>query len=123
VSLAVFVEHMMQVELGMMVPDDDDNPWMKGAVTFFAFMAFGAVPIAAYAAFAAVKDIDEGTLFGICILFTGLAIFALGAVKGSFAQSNIFASGALMLVNGGLAAAASFLIGWLLEDAIDMGDE
>ena len=36
----------------------------------------------------AVKDIDEGTLFGICILFTGLAIFALGAVKGSFAQSN-----------------------------------
>lgn len=113
----------MQVELGLMPPDDDDNPWYKGGVTFVAFLLFGAVPLASYSAFAAVDGITDTELFGVCIAFTALAIFCLGAVKGKFAQSNMVVSGLLMTVNGGLAASASFLIGWLLEGVVDMGDE
>ena len=37
-----FVEHMMQVELGLLAPDEP--PWAKGAVTFVSFCLFGAVP-------------------------------------------------------------------------------
>ena len=36
-----FVEHMMQVELGLLAPDEP--PWAKGAVTFVSFCLFGAV--------------------------------------------------------------------------------
>ena len=45
-----FVEHMMQVELGLLAPDEP--PWAKGAVTFVSFCLFGAVPLASYAAVA-----------------------------------------------------------------------
>jgi VIT1/CCC1 family predicted Fe2+/Mn2+ transporter len=45
-------------------------------------------------------------------MFTAMGIFMLGAVKGKFAQTNIYKSGALMTLTGGLAAASSYLIGW-----------
>lgn len=110
-----FVEHMMQVELGLLAPDEP--PWAKGAVTFVSFCLFGAVPLASYAAVAATPGV--GVLFGTCALFTAAAIFLLGAVKGTIkgrvAQSSVAASGALMTVNGGLAAAVSFLIGRAFE--------
>ena len=39
-----FVEHMMQVELGLLAPDPTSpQPWAKGAVTFVSFCLFGAV--------------------------------------------------------------------------------
>ena len=113
-----FVEHMMQVELGLMVPDPEDNPWHKGVVTFFAFLLFGSVPLIAYIAFATVPNISDHALFGVCIAFTAVAIFLLGAVKGKVAQSSIFVSGLLMTVNGGVAATASFLIGFLLDGLV-----
>lgn len=112
-----FVKHMMVMELGMMAPEDDDNPWAKGAVTFSAFVAFGSVPLLSYIIFNA-AGAGDSLLFGMCFLFTGLAIFALGALKGKFSQSNIWVAGSLMLMNGGLAAAASYLIGWGLEQIV-----
>ena len=75
-----FVEHMMQVELGLLAPDEP--PWAKGAVTFVSFCLFGAVPLASYAAVAATPCV--GVLFGTCALFA--AIFLLGAVKGRAEQ-------------------------------------
>ena len=80
-----------------------------------SFCLFGAVPLASYAAVAATPGV--GVLFGTCELFA--ATFLLGAVKGTIkgrvAQSSVAASGALMTVNGGLAAAVSFLIGRAFE--------
>ncbi len=108
-----FVEHMMQVELGLLAPDEP--PWAKGAVTFVSFCLFGAVPLASYAAVAATPGVTDGVLFGTCALFTAAATFLLGAVKGRVAQSSVAVSGALMTVNGGLAAAVSFLIGRAFE--------
>ena len=103
-----FVEHMMQVELGLLAPDPTSPPpWAKGAVTFVSFCLFGAVPLASYAAVAATPGVTDGVLFGTCALFTAAATFLLGAVKGRVAQSSVAASGALMTVNGGLAAAVS----------------
>ena len=108
-----FVEHMMQVELGLLAPDEP--PWAKGAVTFVSFCLFGAVPLASSAAVAAAPGVTDGVLFVTCALSTAAAIFLLGAVKGRVAQSSVAASGALMTVNGGLAAAVSFLIGRAFE--------
>jgi DNA damage-binding protein 1 len=112
-----FVKHMMIVELGLQTPEEDANPWAKGAVTFSAFVMFGAVPLVSYI-IANAAGADGGLLFGLCILFTAMAIFLLGAVKGKFAQSNMIQAGALMTLNGGLAAAASYLIGWGLGEIV-----
>ena len=40
-----FVDHMMAQELGQLVPDDDENPWFDGLVTFCSFMIFGIIPL------------------------------------------------------------------------------
>lgn len=41
-----------------------------------------------------------------------------GAIKGKFASANMIASGFYMLLNGSLAAASSYLIGWGLETLV-----
>ena len=105
------------MEMGLMAPDPDDSPWAKGGVTFIAFVIFGSVPLLSYIC-ANAAGAEGDLLFGMCILFTLLTIFALGAVSGKFSQADIFKSGALMMVNGGLAAMASYLIGWGLEAVV-----
>ena len=40
-----FVDHMMAQELGQLVPDDGENPWFDGLVTFCSFMIFGFIPL------------------------------------------------------------------------------
>jgi len=112
-----FVRHMMVMELELQAPNPEDNPWAMGAVTFMAFILFGSVPLVSFIFFAAV-GVTGDTLFALCILFTALAIFALGAVKGKFAQSSMLKAGLLMTLNGGLAAAASYFIGWGLESFV-----
>uniref|UniRef100_A0A7S2W1U3 VIT family protein n=1 Tax=Rhizochromulina marina TaxID=1034831 RepID=A0A7S2W1U3_9STRA len=113
-----FLSHMMNVELGLLTPDGDEDPWKKGGVTFLAFIIFGSIPLISYIGFAAVPGNTPAALFGYCIVFTGAAIFVLGVVKGKFAQADAVSSGLLMLVNGCLAAAASFLIGWGLDQLV-----
>lgn len=113
-----FVRHMMVVELGLMPPEDDENPWLKGAVTFVAFMIFGSVPLLSFVIFANVGGVSDDLLFGLCILFTGVAIFTLGILKGKFAQTPMIMSGLSMFGNGALAASASYFIGWALESLV-----
>ena len=109
-----FVRHMLVMELGLMPVEEDDNPWAKGFVTFCAFVLFGSVPLLSYI-IANAAGAEGDLLFGMCILFTLATIFLLGAVSGKFSQANIYWSGGSMMINGGLAASASYLIGWGLE--------
>lgn len=113
-----FVKHMLVLELGLQAPEADDNsPWAKGAVTFGAFILFGSVPLLSYI-IAAEAGVEGDLLFGLCILFTLATIFILGAVSGHFSQANIYHTGFFMMCNGGLAAAASYFIGWGLEEIV-----
>jgi vacuolar iron transporter family protein len=43
-----FVKHMMIMELGLLPPHEDDNPWAHGAVSFASFVAFGSIPLISY---------------------------------------------------------------------------
>ena len=51
-------------------------------------------------------------LFGTSCALTGVALFCLGAFKSRFVTQTWYWSGVTMLINGGLAAAAAFLIGY-----------
>merc|ERR1711871_49103 len=118
-----FVDHMVVQELELMPPDPEDSPAKKGAVTFFAFMLFGSVPVVVYAALRGVdwgKDATDWTFVIACIA-TEFFLFCLGFAKQSFMSKELsikVKSGAFMCLNGSLAAIASFLIGYLVEASL-----
>jgi DNA damage-binding protein 1 len=116
-----FVDHMLVAELGLMPVEDNDDAWKKGLVTFASFVLFGSVPVITYGALREVHwgDTSVNVTFVIACIMTGATLFALGVAKAQITKQNRLKSGALMLVNGGLAAAAAFLIGWGLEAVLN----
>ena len=108
-------------ELGQRVPDDDDNPMIDGAVTFASFMFFGSLPLWPYCIFLGAKYQNYNGMFGICIAVTVVTLFLLGAIQAKILRQNMVKQGVLMTLNGGLAAAASYLVGWGLQRAVGQG--
>ncbi len=119
-----FVDHMCTVELEFMPPGDDENPAWDGFVTFCSFIIFGSVPMWLYVIFflAGYEDPDsDGVRFAVACVVTALTLFALGYVKATITKmGNAFKSGSLMMLNGSLAAASAYLVGWGLEEALDV---
>lgn len=77
-----FVDVMMVEELGLQVPEEDDNPWFDGLVTFCSFVFFGFFPLLGYCIFPFLwPDLSPHTLFTIACVSAALTLFALGAVK------------------------------------------
>ncbi len=118
----LFVEHMFNVEIGEMRPSDDENPAMNGFVTFCSFIIFGAVPVVAYAIQWGAHYNDKQGAFGVTCAVTALTMFALGAVQAHITRQAIVRAGLTMMCNGSLAAAAAYLVGWGLEQAIGRGE-
>jgi len=112
-----FINQMMVDELGMIVPDDDENPWFDGAVTFASFVFFGLFPLLGYL-FTIGSDLNDNELFGVSIAMTGVMLFILGAIKSKFTTQTWWSSGIEILLFGGLTACVSFLIGWCVESII-----
>ena len=117
-----FVDLMCVDELGFIAPTDDGFPaWKKGTVTFFAFVFFGSVPVFVYVLAKIPKNEPaKNTLFAIAAIATAFTMFALGATKASFTKQHKTHSGLMMLINGSLAAAASYGIGFLLSTILNV---
>ena len=79
-----FVDHMVVEELGIMPPDPDDAPAKKGLVTFLSFVIFGSVPMIVYSILLHVDSVTDDVKFIIACVFSGLTMFLLGVLKGSF---------------------------------------
>lgn len=112
-----FIDQMMVDELGLQVPDEDENPWMDGLVTFASFVFFGLFPLLAYVSTIG-SGLDSTQLFGISIGLTGAMLFVLGAIKSQFTTQPWYLSGLEILGFGGLTAAVSYLIGWFVESVV-----
>ena len=117
-ALKPFIDHMVMVELEMQVPEDDENPAMDGLVTFFSFVIFGSVPMWFYVSFYAAGYTDTGVQFAVACAATAIALFLLGVFKATLTSQIWYESGSLMLMNGAVAAAAAYFIGWGLEAAL-----
>lgn len=116
-----FIDHMMVVELGQQVPDADDNPAWNGLITFISFIIFGSIPMWFYVIFYATGNRDQGIQFAVSCVATALTMFLLGFTKARIVRArlcNAVRQGLLMMLNGSLAAAAAYLIGWGLEHAL-----
>jgi VIT1/CCC1 family predicted Fe2+/Mn2+ transporter len=118
----MFVDHMMVMELDINPGDDSANPAKNGFVTFCSFIAFGSVPVICYAIMYGAGYDNKGGQFGLACLFTALTMFTLGAVQARITRQPIFKTGLSMMLNGSLAAAAAYLVGWGLEQAIGRGE-
>ena len=115
---AQFVDFMMVHELDLGVPaDDTTSMWKNGLVTMLSFWFFGAIPVAAFGladVFRASKE--TRLLVDICVTLFTLAL--LGACKAKINGTPTFKSALEMLINGGLACAASYFIAWGLAEAM-----
>ena len=107
-----WVDVMMVEELGIV--EADESPLKNALVTFFSFGVFGFVPLVAYVAARFVPVLEQNTFLVACIL-TGLTLFALGAQKARVTKRSWYRSGSEMLIMGGVAAAAAYGIGALLQ--------
>mmetsp|Transcript_960 Transcript_960/g.2264 ORF Transcript_960/g.2264 Transcript_960/m.2264 type:complete len:301 (-) Transcript_960:654-1556(-) len=124
-----FVDVMMVEELGLQVPTGDENPWFEGFVTFCSFIFFGFFPLLGYCIFPfAFPHMSDHTLFVIACVFSGLTLFALGAVKSMFSVKTWYTSGFEMLIIGSAVCAVAYSIGALTSavvgidpDQIEMG--
>lgn len=119
----LFLEHMMILELGLQIPDENEHPMKNGLVTFGSFVLFGSVPMWVYLiTWGASYDSEQG-VFGIACGFTALTMFLLGATQARITRQPVLKTGSLLMLNGCLAAAAAYLIGWGLDTAIGKGNE
>jgi len=87
------------------------RPITSGIITFIAFVLAGSIPLLPY-----VFLIDsEGDVFSFAMLSTGLALFFIGASRAFVTGKRFLASGAEMLIIGGVAAAIAYFAGAFIQ--------
>lgn len=100
----------------LQLPDEDDNVWKDGLVTFLSFTLFGAMPLLVYCIFPfAFPHIDSSVLFGVACGLTALTLFVLGVLKSIFSVHTWWYSGGEMVLIGATVSAAAYLIGLLVN--------
>ncbi|MEM2141473.1 MAG: VIT1/CCC1 transporter family protein [Nitrososphaera sp.] len=113
----VWVDTMMKEELGLI--DDARRPRDTAVTTFAAFNAIGVIPLVPFMAMYALGAIATAVdAFVYSSVFTGVAFFTIGAVKGRILQKSLVRSGAGTLAVGGIAAVVAFVAGYLLNQLI-----
>lgn len=112
-----FIDQMMTDEVGLELPDEDDNPYLDGLVTFCSFVFFGIFPLLAYLAFTS-TDLEQDTMFGISCGLTAIMLFILGVVKSQFTAQSWWSAGLEILCVGTITAAVSYAIGQLVAEIV-----
>ena len=115
-----FINVMMAEELGLMVPDEDDNPWFSGFITFCSFVFFGLWPLLGY--LVVPNDAGQEAQFICAIVLTLIMLFLLGAIKAQFSVRAWYWSGLETVGMGGIAAGSAFFIGWFVR-VVAMGGQ
>ncbi len=93
---------------------DAIRPLKNGAATFISFIIIGIIPLLPFI-FAFFIPFFEANKFWSSIIFTGIALLIVGAIKGEITQKHRIKSAIETLVVGGIAAALAFLVGYLLR--------
>lgn len=83
-----------------------ENPVFTGIATFFAFIIFGAIPIASF-----LLTSNPNQAFTYSIFATLTALIILGLVKWRVTGETIFRSVIEIVFVGGLAATAAYIVG------------
>ncbi|HXV46287.1 MAG TPA: VIT1/CCC1 transporter family protein [Nitrososphaera sp.] len=111
----VWVDTMMREELGLI--EDSRLPRDTAVTTFAAFNAIGVIPLLPFVAMFAIGSqvVSTSDAFTYSVIFTAVAFFLIGSVKGMVVQKPLLRSGLNTLLVGGIAAAVAFAVGYLLN--------
>lgn len=90
-----------------------ESPTKNAMVTFGSFILFGSIPVLIYIIARFVPFFAAHTFFTACIL-TGITLFILGTLKVYFTRQSWYRAGFEMLLLGGFAAVAAYVVGVLL---------
>jgi len=107
-----WVNVMMVEELGIM--QSAESPLKNAIVTFVSFAFFGFLPLLAFVVSQFVPAFRPYALGTGCVL-TAATLFVLGALKTRFTEQSWWKAGLEMMIVGGLAAGAAYLVGILLS--------
>lgn len=99
-------DFMMQYEIGMADPTDD-GPAARGAMTFVAFILFGAAPLIPYF----LLDPVPAT-FNIAIGTTAAALIALGLLRWRVTSETLWRCVGETVLVGGICALVAYGVGW-----------
>lgn len=103
----VWVDEMMVWELGI-IPGQKTFPVRHAVVTFIAFISAGFLPLVPY-----VFNFP-GNKFYAAIFTTVLSLFLVGSSRSWITGKNWLRSGMEMLLIGGTAAAAAYIVGLII---------
>ena len=80
---------------------------------------FGILPLLGFMVFGEFDQIAEASdkEFILSMVLTGVALFALGAIKERLSGGSMIKGGIIMLLCGGAATVIAFFVGWALERA------
>ncbi|HSR89624.1 MAG TPA: VIT1/CCC1 transporter family protein [Candidatus Udaeobacter sp.] len=107
-----WVDIMMVEELGLV--ENYESPLKNALVTFGSFTLFGSIPILIYIIAQFIPFFAIHTFATACVL-TGLTLFILGTLKIYFTREVWYRAGLEMLLLGGLAATAAYIVGVMLS--------
>lgn len=108
----IWVETMLELEKGL--PSTGPSPIRAGLITFATFVAVGLVPLSVYL-YDLLLPGEISNPFLWSAILTGVAFFAVGAVKSRFILGSWYAAGLETFAAGGAAAALAFMVGRLLK--------
>ena len=105
-----WVDFMMRDELGI-VEENIQKPFKRGLITSISFFIAGALPLIPYIFGVATKN-----QFLVSIIATAIALFVVGAARTYVTRVHWLKSGLQMLVVGGVASVAAYLVGALVKN-------
>lgn len=111
-----WVDTMLKEEHG--IPIGGPSPLRAAFSTFTAFVLVGVLPLVAFM----YEEVSPGSIkepFIWSAGVTGLAFFAIGAIKGKVVGQRWYTAGVETLTVGGAAAGLAFLVGVLLKGIVD----
>lgn len=111
----LWAETMMSEELGFgsIVP----NEYRAAVATLVAFLTIGFLPLTVFVYdLATPRDVEHA--FTWSAVLTGVAFFAVGAMKSRFVDQSWWRSGLETLAVGGLAAVLAYAVGALLQSVV-----
>jgi len=111
----VWVDFMMMNELGI-PPEEKTTPIKSGFVMFGSFLLAGSIPLLPYF----LPFVPDANLFLASVVFTGLALFVVGALRTAVTIVSWFRGGVEIFVMGSLAAGAAYVIGTFLRGFVDV---
>lgn len=114
----VWVDTMMREELGLI--EGKHSPVVSAVNTFVGFNAIGIIPLIPFiVVYLTGSNIFISNAFFYSVLATASSFFLIGSIRGKVVRKPMMISGFNTLLIGGVAAAVSYCIGYVLSMIID----